>query len=488
MLALGVSPVCAREKHKPPQVVSGHVSKEPFGDIPKGPIEIFVSIDQQKLHLYSDGVHVADTSVATGVPALPTPLGVFSVIQKQVFHRSNIYSGAPMPFMQRITWSGVALHEGENIGHRASHGCIRMPRDFAMRLYQLTKLGARVVVADGELKPSVFADPHLFVHKVVVPAPAAAAADPVKTAQVSDRTKATDAVAAKSDAPPVVDANAPVLATAEPVKTAPTGDDAKTTDAIAAKPDASPLVDAQLVPVVAVSDAGKTAQTGDEAKMTDVAAAKPDALPTGNSGAPPLSPAKPKSLDSLRGTEANPTLTVDASDGQIPIPLVKPAEAAQSAAERNTPIAVFISRKEQRIYVRQNFEPMFDAAVIVEHPEQPLGTHLFTAMAYLGDGSTFRWDVVSLPAETPKSKRNEERDVRSERHGKGRREDGSAAKLPGDLPPPQTPAEALARIEIPQDIVARISELMVPGSSLIISDHGLGDETGEGTDFVVVTR
>jgi hypothetical protein len=500
-------------------VASGHVSKEPFGDIPKGPIEIFVSIDQQKLHLYSDGAHVADTSVATGVPALPTPLGVFSVIQKQVFHRSNIYSGAPMPFMQRITWSGVALHEGENIGHRASHGCIRMPRDFAMRLYQFTKLGARVVVANGELKPSVFADPHLFIHKVVVPAPTAAAAEPVKTAQVSDRTKATDAVAAKSDAQPVADANAPVPATAEPaptgddakatdaiaikpdappaadvpataepVQTAQTGDDANTTEATAVKPDASPLLDAQPVPVVASSETVKTAQTGDDAKMTDVAAVKPDALPAGNSGAPRSSLAKPKSLDSLRGTEANPTLTVDASDGEIPIPLVKPAEAAQSVAERKTPIAVFVSRKEQRIYVRQNFEPMFDAAVIIEHPEQPLGTHLFTAMAYLDDGSTFRWDVVSLPAETPKSKRNEERDVRSERHGKGRREEGSAAKLSGDLPPPQTPAEALARTEIPQDIVARISELMVPGSSLIISDHGLGDETGEGTDFVVVTR
>jgi hypothetical protein len=526
VLALGVSPVCAREKHKPPQVASGHVSKEPFGDIPKGPIEIFVSIDQQKLHLYSDGMHIADTSVATGVPALPTPLGMFSVIQKQVFHRSNIYSGAPMPFMQRITWSGVALHEGENIGHRASHGCIRMPREFAMRLYQLTKLGARVVVANGELKPSVFADSHLFFHMVVVPATAAAAADLVKTAQVSDGTKATDAVAAKSDGPPVVAANAPVPATAELGKTAPTGDDAKTTDAIAAKPeappaadanapvpataepmktaqtgddanttdaipvkpDASPLLDAEPVPVMASSEAEKTAQTGDDAQTTDVAAAKPDALPAGNTVAPPSSPAKPKSLDSLRGTDANPTLTVDAADGEIPIPLVKPAEAAQSAAERKTPIAVFVSRKEQRIYVRQNFEPMFDAAVIIEHPEQPLGTHLFTAMAYLDDGSTFRWDVVSLPAEAPKSKRNEEGDARSERHGKGRHEEGSAAKLSGDLPPPQTPAEALARIEIPQDIVARISELMVPGSSLIVSDHGLGDETGEGTDFVVVTR
>src|SRR5215468_11901897 len=122
---------------------------------------------------YSDGVHVADTSIATGVPSLPTPLGVFSVIQKQVFHRSNIYSGAPMPYMQRITWSGVAMHEGESIGHRASHGCIRMPRDFAVRLYRLTKLNTRVIIANSELKPTEFADPHLFVHKEVPPEVAA---------------------------------------------------------------------------------------------------------------------------------------------------------------------------------------------------------------------------------------------------------------------------------------------------------------------------
>src|SRR5207249_10841573 len=109
------------------------------------------------------------TSIATGVPSLPTPLGVFSIIQKQVFHRSNIYSNAPMPYMQRITWSGVAMHEGQNIGHPASHGCIRMPHDFAVRLYRLSKLGTRVIIANSQLKPTEFADPHLFVHNEIPP-------------------------------------------------------------------------------------------------------------------------------------------------------------------------------------------------------------------------------------------------------------------------------------------------------------------------------
>jgi hypothetical protein len=172
----------------------------------------------------------------------------------------------------------------------------------------------------------------------------------------------------------------------------------------------------------------------------------------------------------------------------IPVPLTKPAEAIQSAADRKTPISIFVSRKTNRIYVRQNFEPLFDAAITVDHPEQPLGTHVFTALAYLDDGSTFRWDVVSLPGVPPKQKRSEAGDTGAERHGKGKREENHAEKPAGDLPTLQTPADALARIEIPQDIVARISELMVPGSSLIISDQGLGEETGEGTDFVVVSR
>ena len=267
-------------QRKVPEKAATHASKEPFGDIPKGPVEIIVSIDQQKLHLYSDGQQIADTSVATGVPSLPTPLGIFDVIQKQVFHRSNIYSGAPMPFMQRITWSGIALHEGENIGHRASHGCIRMPHDFAVRLYQLTKLGARVVVADAELKPSEIADPHLFVYKVAPPptppAPPMAAADPAK----QQLANAPNDDGKKADVVPPAEASSPVSA-ADPVKPAQTGDDAKTSSAATETPKtASPAAapDNQAVeatspavvsnsPQSAESGGSKTGDTAEAPKM-----------------------------------------------------------------------------------------------------------------------------------------------------------------------------------------------------------------------------
>ena len=108
---------------------------------------------------------IARSSVSTGVQAHPTPLGVFTVISKERWHRSNIYSGAPMPNMQRITWSGIALHAGVVPGHPASHGCIRLPNDFAIRLWRLTRRGTRVIIARDDVRPVEIANSHLFVLK-----------------------------------------------------------------------------------------------------------------------------------------------------------------------------------------------------------------------------------------------------------------------------------------------------------------------------------
>src|SRR5262249_34067757 len=92
----------------------------------------------------------------------PTPLGVFSVIEKDRYHRSNLYGAAPMFYMHRLTWSGVAMHEGVLPGFAASHGCIRMPTDFVSRLWQISKLGVRVVIARNDPAPYEFAHPKLF--------------------------------------------------------------------------------------------------------------------------------------------------------------------------------------------------------------------------------------------------------------------------------------------------------------------------------------
>ena len=134
--------------------------KDGFVDIPKaGVLQIAISIGSQRLSLYRDGVRVAQSPVSTGTAGHPTPMGVFSVIEKDRFHRSNLYGNAPMFFMQRVTWSGVAMHEGMLPGYAASHGCIRLPREFAARLWPTTKLGVRVIIARGELAPVDFQHP-----------------------------------------------------------------------------------------------------------------------------------------------------------------------------------------------------------------------------------------------------------------------------------------------------------------------------------------
>src|SRR6516164_9779188 len=134
-----------------------------FGELPKGPLQIAVNISTQRVTLYSNGIRVAQGPVSTGVPGHPTPRGVFSIIEKDRYHHSNLYSGAPMPYMQRITWSGVAIHEGVLPGHPASHGCIRTSHDFAQKLWPITKLGVRFLVTTTEVTPSDFSHPKLFV-------------------------------------------------------------------------------------------------------------------------------------------------------------------------------------------------------------------------------------------------------------------------------------------------------------------------------------
>src|SRR5215468_7716630 len=125
------------------------------GAKPQAPLIIAVSLNNQRVKIYDANGFFAEAPVSTGMRGHPTPMGVFSVIQKHKWHRSNIYSDAPMPYMQRITWSGVAMHAGVLPGYPASHGCIRMPESFAIKMWGWTKMGARVIVTPGELSMPV---------------------------------------------------------------------------------------------------------------------------------------------------------------------------------------------------------------------------------------------------------------------------------------------------------------------------------------------
>ena len=332
-------------------------------DAPKGPLQIIISIRDQRISVYDNGLQIARSSVSTGVPSHPTPLGVFSVISKQRWHRSNIYSAAPMPYMQRITWSGIALHAGVVPGYPASHGCIRLTDNFAVQLWHLTKRGARVIIARDDVRPFEVTNPHLFVSKSTV-----------------------------SGSP-----------------------------------------ESQIATVVA------------------------DSITTTATYAPLLSNVGTQEATSLQ------------------VPTATNGTGPQNAR----PISVFVSRKLGKLLVRQAFTPLFDAPVKIQNPDEPLGTHVFTAMASQKEGAAIRWTVVSISEEFPHS---------PEAPPKSHKEPikriiATAAPMPST----DKANAALNRIEIPKDVFERISELLTPGSSLILSDHGLSDETGTDTDFIVKT-
>lgn len=111
-------------------------------------ITVVVSLPQQMAHVYADGVRVARSTISSGKPGHETPTGTFPILEKRRKHFSNLYNNAPMPFMQRLTWDGIALHAGAIPGHPASHGCVRLPHAFAAKLFELTERDMVVVIAD----------------------------------------------------------------------------------------------------------------------------------------------------------------------------------------------------------------------------------------------------------------------------------------------------------------------------------------------------
>lgn len=122
---------------------------------PAGPVMIIVSLPDQRAYVYRNGVPIGISTVSTGKEGHATPTGVFTILQKRVDHKSNLYNSAPMPYMQRLTWDGIALHAGNLPGYPASHGCIRLPKAFAQKLYAVTSLGLTVIITDGDAVPRI---------------------------------------------------------------------------------------------------------------------------------------------------------------------------------------------------------------------------------------------------------------------------------------------------------------------------------------------
>lgn len=539
---------------------------------PQGPLIISISIQHQKLKVYDNNGLFAETPISTGMTGHPTPLGVFSVIQKHKYHRSNIYSGAPMPYMQRITWSGIAMHAGVLPGYPASHGCIRMPMAFAVKMWGWTRMGARVVVTPGEIAPESFAHPLLITHKpaagaespmaAVKPAPAdgksdkaspmasggepavpvaaSAPATPALRTRIGSRPDAamitpdrsrdlvrtanagaslpgdagsptlTDGV--PSDAKPSAAPDnrprpvAPLTAAASPSATvaeqAVDADklasdklDAAVAEAIGAaprqkSPEAAPA--SAPVKVAAAGDAGSESIDNAMAMSADMKQPEAKSVQTPASEAPKVAdvskgvPAAVVTLPSApSGPETKTSVAATASDAaskdqtRVADPDKPVAPATASLPKRTGQISVFVSRKDGKLYVRQNFAPVFDVPITIAPSDRPLGTHIFTAEADKDD--SFRWSVVSLPTLTRPELRDEDRTSR-------RRKVAGAVETK-NVPQPNSAAEALSRLAIPADAMATITDSLTPGGSIIVSDQGIAaGETGEGTDFIIRLR
>jgi lipoprotein-anchoring transpeptidase ErfK/SrfK len=461
-----------KPKARRPSAKTGKAVKETNAK-PQGPLIIAISIEQQKLRLYDANGLFAESPVSTGMKGHSTPMGVFSVIQKHKMHRSNIYSGAPMPYMQRITWSGVALHAGVLPGYPASHGCIRMPTAFAMKMWNWTRMGARVIITPGQITPASFSHPLLVAQKVT-PQPLLAD-DPTNDAPAVKGDKGADAGPAAT--PPnagtaPADANVdlrPSIGHAASLR-----EKTHTADASAALPK----------DVVTMSDAAPPAATIQPKTDTPVAEV------TSSEAKQRPGDAKAESTSETKAAEkpadpANPPAAPPAQVKKDPARLPGAEKAAKAEAPRRPgQVAVFVSRKDSKLYVRESFRPQFEVPVMIAASDRPLGTHVFTAETDKKDPNLLRWSVVSLPV-TARNPAPADADGRAA----GRRRMGAApeAKM---SPVPNSPAEALDRITVAPEAMARIAEVLTTGASIIVSDLGVnqGGETGEGTDFIVPLR
>jgi hypothetical protein len=213
--------------------------------------------------------------------------------------------------------------------------------------------------------------------------------------------------------------------------------------------------EAKAVDVTAATPSASAAKTGAEADQnagaaTDVPAAVPD-----------VKKDQGRLSDVEKAAAANPVMVI---------------------ASKRGPISVFISRKDAKLYVRQNFAPLFDVPVTIAPSDRPLGTHIFTAEADKTDANILRWSVVSLPSTRRAERRDDDARVSQ------RRKMAGAPEI-RPTPEPDSPAEALDRLTIPADVMARITDALSTGGSIIVSDQGIAaGETGEGTDFIVSLR
>lgn len=444
-------------------------SREEFNQSrPAGmPVMAVVSLARQRVTVYDADGWIMRAPVSSGQTGYETPAGIYSILQRKVEHFSNLYDDAEMPFMQRLTWSGIALHAGALPGYPASHGCVRMPHGFAERLFEVTRLGMRVIVMRDDIGPVDIAHSALFR----------------PTAGEPDGDNAGPSVVALGVEP-------------QPVVTFPNLRRIAAAKAAEAEAASSRLEEAKRAAASKyreASSANRSLRLAQGAKLrADFYVRDIDrrlGLATEPAARAELEDAKAKALvkvdeaqaalDAVQ-VEVQPILDTlaqvrDATQDALQAKTAA-EEEAREARRRIAPISVFVSRATQRLYVRQALQPLFESPVTIVDAEEPLGTYVFTALAYANDETDLRWNAVSLHGGV--------QPVSS--HGRGQHGQTSAPLAGSRQTDVSAARSALERIAIPADALARLSAVVSPGSSLIISDEPLSRETGQATEFVVV--
>src|SRR5262245_51293876 len=460
---------------------------------PGAPILAIVSLSDQRVSIYDgEGRRVLQSPVSTGQTGLETPAGIYSIVQKKEVHQSNVYEDGNMPFMQRITWTGIALHAGVLPGHPASHGCVRMPHPFAQHLFGLTAIGRRVISLRDDIAPTDIEHPALFkpdprrtelasaappvsdrlpAVRLGVSAPATdvplvtGSARHLQFLKAAAEAKLAEASAAAKKAVGARQAAARAAAEAAPAVRALRAAEANAAKAEERRKGAERTLEAAKTRAAATTD---TAGGADAVRAADVAREKAAAKVAETHAQVEAATAQARGRSDAAARADEEAKAAEAARDAV-------VEAAEDASRKTSPVSVFISRKAQRLYVRQGYVPVFEGPVGIRDAGKPIGTFVFTAL-YPSAGRDVRWSAVSMytysealePVAQPARKR-----------GEGQAFEAIAADV-------AAAKAALDRIAIAPDDLERISDVVLPGSSLIISDEGASMETGKDTDFVVV--
>jgi lipoprotein-anchoring transpeptidase ErfK/SrfK len=439
------------------------------------PLIAVVSLSSQRMRVYDGTGRIAETRVSTGMPGYRTPTGIYSVVQRNRHHRSNIYDGAPMPWMQRLTWSGIAIHAGIVPNRPASHGCIRVPYDFAPRLWSLGRIGMRVIIAQDDPSPTPIEHANLPTPALTPVAITEAPFARRTAAAGSDATAASDTVLLTPlDFAHVRRARAQASLLSAQADARGASEQARETSASATE--ASTHLRARWAAVEALEDRLSRLRAEIEA-ATDAARAALETEATDVEDTIATARARHTDAKAVEQAASDAAFAAVKALRAAEARLAETTAAFEASKPTTEPVTIFVSRAEGRISVRQAFETVHEEPIAIRDPDKPIGSHVFTALRDGNGGAVLHWEVATLAASRPGPMADE--------GSAGRTKHGARPQRPETTHRPSGPDDALARFDFPPAAREAISQRLWLGATLIVSDAPTSRETGKTTDIIV---